>query len=227
MIITLVCGKICNSYVNNIIDSYRTVDKNSNPIIISTWQRELTEKDREHLQENGFIIVLSQNSIIQTGRSVNYQLTTINSGLEYIREKFGKSGHLIIKSRTDVFPLNWSLFLEYVLGRTNEKMGFLALIQTSILYFADMIVIGTIDQLSVFYDIPHQKPGDNRCVEIYLVENYLHFTPTSIDEYKKHFQFIGKDLVGLGIEFWWDRFKWRQGTIKLIEDYCHREFIVA
>lgn len=199
MIVTLLVGKFSEIDVDRLIKSYQ----NEFPVIVSTWKNQVTDEQIIKLKDAGFDLVLSES--IESNFSINLQLKTIRAGLNFIKENY--ECDIIIKSRIDIYPVNYDKFIEYILNNQDDKLFVLFKVYFSFLYYLDLIVVGRKDQIFKFYNIK-DSPFD-AFPELYLIHTYTGLIPKTYthEYYEKHLKFIGRDLRSRNIDFIWQRNK--------------------
>lgn len=206
----LITGLLNEYYTFNLLKSY---DGMSNKFI-STWSN----------SDSGLLDILIKNdfSIILTDHDpslsrANCQFITIINGLKYIKEKHVEYKY-VIRSRTDIFSENIESFISVTKHLYSNKLTVICGIHTTIIYFLDIIVAGTIDEMISFYKL--MDPNDTRCQEIFLIEEYTQKKNLTREDIKSYFNFCLDECVKYNLEFIWFREARYPPTMKLISDYC-------
>lgn len=227
MIVTLLVGKFSDIDVPRLIHSH----ENEFPVIISTWRDQVTEEHITALKKANFDLVFSDAHIVDTSRgpdpkefSINVQLKTIQAGLNFIKDKY--NCEIIIKSRTDIYPINYGKMISYIKSLTfdDNKLYVLYQVNIKLLYYLDLIVIGKKSNINKLFNIPDSSI--NVYPELYLIHYYAGYKPTeySYEYYERHFRFIGKSLKDKDIDFAWERNKdnFDKMPMNFISDYEDR-----
>lgn len=220
MIVTLLVGKFSDVDVLRLISSH----ENEFPVIISTWKDQVTEEHVEALEKAKFDLILSEPAESDSPFSVNVQLKTIQAGLKFINEKY--KCNIIIKSRTDIYPTNYSKMISYVksLLFDDNKLLVLYYVNLKLLYYLDLIIIGKRDNINKFFNI--ENSPNNVYPELYLIHHYAGYKPSeySHEYYDRHFRFIGKTLKEKDVDFAWERNKdnFDKMSMDFLSDYEDR-----
>lgn len=229
MILTLLVGKFLDINVPRLINSY----KSKSQVVVSTWSDQVTDDQIKMLKEANFDLVLNDNEEMKCSNengvicdiSINLQLKTIQAGLKFIRENY--DCEIIIKSRTDIYPLNYDKFLDYV-SRSSlheiNKLSVLFSVNINFLYYLDLIVVGKKEDIFKFfsaeYSFSHVYP------ELHLIHHYSGEVPSdySYEYYEKYLNFIGNRLKELDIDFIWERNKenFNKMPMNFLIDYNER-----
>lgn len=226
MIVTLLVGKFSDIDVFRLISSH----ENEFPVIVSTWKDQVTEEHVQALEKAGFDLVLSDPETLNTNAtksntfSINVQLKTIKAGLKYINEKYDYD--IIIKSRTDIYPVNYNKMISYVqsLSFDDGKLLALYMVNIKLLYYLDLIIVGKKNNINKLYNIENSPL--NVYPELYLIHHYAGYKPMEYthDYYERHFRFISKTLKERHIDFVWERNKdnFDKMPMNFLSDYEER-----
>lgn len=215
--ITISAGTLKGVDIRQLISSYKAVDKTVNPVIITTWQEDLTPEIIQLFEENSIIVVGKDEEATETEflkrcggvrNSINLQLFTIKNAIGYIKRNEMKSD-FIIKTRNDLYGVNYEKIFDYLRGQnSNNKISVLSFFANPVekLYFLDHFVAGPSVEMIKFYDIIY-CPYQHFYPEHYLLVNYTQSNKFRLNylEYKKIFNFMANDFDNLGIDFVWDR----------------------
>lgn len=190
----IVTGLLDPEFIPRLIESY----KNINYKILSTWVHQDTDLLR-HLEDNGFIIVVSEDPVHRT--SVNFQNTSAMAGIA----RAEKDGYkYVFQTRTDMFPSDIQKFLECTKDLYMEKIMVLNGIDTGVVFYTDVLFVGPIQEIRRLRT-PLQQPGDERCPELFLIESYSNKNNMTRDDIKSTFAFCADRCRQFDIEFIWHR----------------------
>ena len=184
----------------------------------SIWNNE----DPNHLMklvQYGFTLIyndINQQSLYQA------QFITIVNGLHYLKEK---GFDYVVKTRLDIVSTDYPTYLELVTRLYSDKITVITGIETSSVYFLDIIVSGKINDMCSFFTL--QRVTDNRYSEKFLIEQYSGKQNLTREEIQTLFHFSYKDCVLHSIEFRWYRpISWKSSLIsfpdmRVISEYCN------
>jgi len=120
----------------------------------------------------------------------------------------------IFHSRTDVFPLNYTKFINCIADLYESKLTVLYGLAHA--YILDIIVVGTIDNILKLYDTL-QEPADIRDPEIFLLENYYNKVNLSREDIKSDINFCLDRCNDNNIELiWYRNLNWSEVNTRTI-----------
>lgn len=202
-------GLVKGEYIQPLMEMYKDVKYK----ILSTW------KDQPHLhifRNNGFIIQL--NDYPCHSNQTNLQLVNIREGC-ILAKKLGFK--YVVRMRTDLICNNMVKFLECI--PKDDKLSIIGFIETHTFYIVDFLMASSVETMLKIFD-KEQKPGDERFVEQYLMEEWLGYKlpapRTGLQQGDSHFNVIYDTLKEASIDFVLLSKPW--GFI--IASYCQQYF---
>lgn len=183
----------------------------------SIWQNEDT-KYIVKLTNNNFKIIYND---IKQQRIFKPQPITIFNGLNYLKEK---GYEYILRTRFDIVSPDYNKYLNLVSELYPENITVIAGIETSTIYFLDIIVSGKINDMCNFFKL--QPINDYRYYEKFFIESYSNKINLTKEEIRNVLNFSLNDCIGNNIEFIWYRpFSWKSPSItypdmRVIKEYC-------
>ena len=211
-----------NDFTLETLEFYRVIFPNAR-LVLSTWNSEC-KTTLEKINKIGVEIVISKVPEVPGKSNVNLQLKSTNAGLAYL----GSDTTYILKTRTDhriYSSENWLKYLRNKCETSISKIGLekklivcnLNMYRSRKYVVSDMFMFGRAEDISVFWDIPHQIDDsdvslDRDCFGFHGAETYLmrHFLKSvawnvladkvnSENFLRSYFSFVDKDAIGL---FW-------------------------
>jgi hypothetical protein len=214
----LFTGKIFPDAIDILIEQ----TKNINNKFASIWENENPEFIVK-LVNNNFTIIYND---IKQQMIYTPQFITIFNGLNYLREN---GYEYVLKTRFDVVSYDYKKYLDLLINLYSEKITVIAGIETSSVFFMDIIVGGKINEMCKMYAL--QSIYDEKYAEKFLIENFSNKTNLTKEELRDIFNFSLTDCIVNDIEFIWYRpISWKSELItcpdmRVINEYCKSEFI--
>ena len=188
----------------------------------SIWANESPEYIVK-LRNNNFEIIYND---IKQQELYKPQFITVLNGLHYLKEN---GYEYILRTRFDIVSPDYNKYLELIRNVYPEKITVITGIETSRIYFLDVIVSGNINDMCDFFKL--QPIHDQRYYEKFLIENYSKKTNLTKEEIRNIFNFSLSDCIVNNIEFIWYRpNSWKSPLItcpdmRVIKEYCKNAFI--
>jgi len=188
----------------------------------SIWQNENTEYIVK-LTNNNFEIIYND---IKQQHIYKPQNITIFNGLNYLKEK---GYEYILRTRFDVVSPDYNKYLNLVSNLYFKNITVIAGIETSTIYFLDIIVSGKINDMLNFFKL--QPINDDRYYEKFFIESYSNKINLTKEEIKNVLNFSLNNCIDNNIEFIWYRpISWKSKLItwpdmRVIKEYCKQSFI--
>lgn len=216
--VILIAGKIYPEYFNNFLEQYKDIENK----IASIWDNE----DEFYVN----LLILHKFNVIKTNikfqESYTAQFIPIYNGIKIAKQ----NGYdIILRTRFDVLSYDYKKYLEKTEYLYRDKITVICGIQTSTIYFLDLITIGPIDKMYLMYLL--QYKNDNRYPEQFLMETYSNKTNLKKHDILDIFHFSLDICIENNIEFIWYRPDcWKREGItipdmKVINEYCKSDFI--
>jgi hypothetical protein len=214
----LFTGKIHSETIDILINQTKNITNK----FASIWENENSEYIVK-LINNNFKIIYNNTNLQMIYKP---QFITVFNGLNFLKEN---GYEYILRTRFDIISSDYNKYLELLINSYPEKITVIAGIETSSIYFLDIIVGGTIDVMCNFFKL--QSINDNRFYEKFLIENYSNKINLTKDEIRNIFNFSLIECINNNIEFIWYRpISWKSTSItypdmRVIKEYCKHPFI--
>jgi len=220
--LVVITGLLGPLHVENLIALYKYTPNK----LVSTWNDQPPELIKK-LVENGFYVLGNKYPELRT--SANLQIVCAHNGIAWAINKGFK---YVCRMRTDVFPLNFELFLEKTEAIYTEDLMVICGKETSFVYFLDIIVAGPVDKMLKFFGTL-QPTGDTRIPEKFLLETYAGPGRPIVtrEDVKSVFKTCLDVCKRESIEFLWVRLPgWYVGKrsnpfMRVISEYCAEDTI--
>jgi hypothetical protein len=223
--ITIITGIITRTYVDNMIQCYKTVQHK----LISTWDNSPKELIEE-LENNGFIIFFNPYHHADW-HLFNYQYITVKYAIEYAI-KLGYK--YICRTRTDVYTSNHNDFLTCTRHLYQDKVTVICGVNTqNKIYFLDVIIVGKSNELGALFNVTSTYTSklivyndkifvetDEINPEVFIFRNYTNIIPKTKDDIKKYMHFCKDICIANNITIFWI-----SKNMQLITDYCNNSFV--
>jgi hypothetical protein len=196
----IITGKVSRDMIGPLLQLYSDVPNK----ILSTWY----DTEFEWLAAfyaHGFTIVLNTPPEVKT--SANYQSTCAYNGCCKAEALGFKT---CIRMRTDMFPYPIQHLTTRLQQNLTDKLLCLAGMsseQPKLWYYLDALIMGRTELLLRFFT-PQQKADDQRCAEIFWLEEYIGHSATEKSDVLEAFTFCGKQLQGQPLHCQWHEKGW-------------------
>jgi hypothetical protein len=188
----IITGILCNHIqVSRLIVSY----SNTKIKIISTW-KETDSIYIETLLDENFLVILNEPPLYIT--SYNLQHTCICSALLKVKELGIK---YTVRSRTDIFPNNYPLFVEKTRHLYKDKITVFNYVNGHI---CDFVISGSTEEMMRFFS-KEQAIGDTRYPEKYMIETYSNKVDLNKEDFAQYVNYCLDVCRENGIEHYWLR----------------------
>ena len=190
----LFTGKIYPEYFERFIECTKEIQNK----IASIWENE-DNSYIEKLKENNFQIVINN---LNEQELYTPQTITIYNGLNYAKEN---GFEYTLRSRFDILSNDFLKYIEKTENLFKEKITVFCGVETSELYYSQLIIIGKINDMCRFHAL--QSINDSRAEfgEKFYLENYSNKTNLNKNDIKNILNFSLNICFENNIEFLWFR----------------------
>lgn len=150
----------------------------------------------EQLLDEDFLVILNDPPPYMS--SYNAQYTCICSALSKVK---GLGMKYTVRSRTDIFPNNYPLFLEKTRHLYEDKITVFTYFNEHI---CDFVISGATDEMMRFFS-KEQPIGDTRYPEKYIIETYSNRVDLNKDDSAKYVNYCLDICRENGIKHYWLR----------------------